>query len=326
MRRGRRDKSPGGPDAAGAKRNEEASGGEAPPSSQVSSGTGRRFRSSPFWTWTCFTAVDRHVLRERLKRDGFALVEDALDPDAVERLTGAVERVRCAESRNGDALHRLAFLGLDDAFLDLVDHPAVLPLVLDVLGWNVYVYHCHLDVHPPLPARAEPQWRWHQDGGRQNVELESPRPRLSLKVAWFLTDVPTAAHGALRVVPRSHTRDTLPCEREPVHAVPLLVRAGTAVVLDRRLWHARGDNRSDTTRRVLFYAYTHRWIRPRDDLGIDEERLAALDPVRRQLVGWGTGAIGHWIPTDEDVPLRDAIEHRPCASTSSATWRASPGS
>src|ERR671936_1422113 len=35
MRRGRRDKSPGGPDAAGAKRSEEASGGEAPPSKRL---------------------------------------------------------------------------------------------------------------------------------------------------------------------------------------------------------------------------------------------------------------------------------------------------
>ena len=138
-------------------------------------------------------------------------------------------------------------------------------------------------------------------------------------------DLLTADHGALRLVPGSHTRDTLPRDCEPPDATPLLVRAGTAVVLDRRLWHARGDNRSDTTRRVLFYAYTHRWIRPRDELGIDGERVA-LDPVHRQLLGWGTSAIGDWIPTDEDVPLRDAIEHRPCASTSSATWRASPGS
>jgi ectoine hydroxylase len=291
-----------------------------------SSGAGRRLRSRPFWTWTFLSAVDPHVLREQLERDGYAVVEGALEPAAVERLTAAVERVRRAESPNGDALHRLAFLGLDETFLDLVDHPAVLPLVLDVLGWNVYVYHCHLDVHPPLPADAKPQWRWHQDGGRQNVELSSPRPRLSLEVAWFLTDVPTAEHGALRLVPGSHTYDVLPSDREPADAVPLLVGAGTAVVLDRRLWHTRGVNRSDATRRVLFYAYTHRWIRPRDDLGIEEERLAALDPVRRQLLGWGTSAIGHWIPTTEDVPLRDAIEHRPCASTSSATWRASPGS
>jgi hypothetical protein len=43
---------------------------------------------------------------------------------------------------------------------------------------------------------------------------------------------------------------------------------------------------------------------PRDDLGLSAEQLAGLDPVRRQLLGAGTSAIGYWIPTEEDVPLR----------------------
>ena len=90
----------------------------------------------------------------------------------------------------------------------------------------------------------------------------------------------------------------------PPSAEPLLVRAGTVVIFDRRLWHARGDNVSRRTRKVLYYAYTHRWIRPRDQLlGVDDELLARQDPVRRQLLGAGTGPSGYWIPTDDDVPL-----------------------
>jgi ectoine hydroxylase-related dioxygenase (phytanoyl-CoA dioxygenase family) len=125
-------------------------------------------------------------------------------------------------------------------------------------------------------------------------------------VAWFLTDTPTPAHGALRIVPGSHRRDTLPRDRAPADAVPLLVPAGSAVLFDRRLWHARGDNVSDTTRKALFYAYAYRWIRPRDDLGLAPGALDGLSPVRRQLLGAGTSVLGHWLPTDEDVPLRDA--------------------
>lgn len=243
-------------------------------------------------------------MREDFERDGFVVVPDALAPAAVRRLEAAVDRI-WKETGAGTPLHLLAFAGLDDAFLELVDHSACLPLVADVLGWNIYVYHCHLDVHPPEEP-AEPHWRWHQDGGRQNVELESPRPRLSVKVAWFLTDVPTAEHGALRVVPGSHLRDSLSRESEPPDAVPLLVSAGTAVIFDRRLWHARGDNRSDRTRKALFYGYTHRWIRPRDDLGVEPGRVADLTPLRRQLVGFGNGrgSDSFWFPADDDVPLR----------------------
>ena len=43
----------------------------------------------------------------------------------------------------------------------------------------------------------------------------------------------------------------------------------------------------------------------RDETGIAPETLAALDPVRRQLAGAGTGAFGHWFPTAEDAPLRE---------------------
>ncbi|MCI0633093.1 MAG: phytanoyl-CoA dioxygenase family protein, partial [Actinobacteria bacterium] len=134
----------------------------------------------------------------------------------------------------------------------------------------------------------------------------------SCTVAWFLTDVTAEDRAPLWVIPGSHVHDRLerPGDGSPAPpgATPLLVRAGTAVVLDRRLWHARGDNSSHVTRKVLFYAYTHRWIRPRDDLELSPSYLAGLSATRRQLLGEGTSAIGHWIPTDEDVPLRAAFE------------------
>jgi ectoine hydroxylase len=249
-------------------------------------------------------------VRDAFERDGFVVVPGAIEPARRRLLESAVDRVWEKESSSRRALHRLSFVGLDDAFLELVDHPVCLALVADALGWNIYLYHCHLDIHPPEPA-LEPHWRWHQDGGRQNVELESPRPRLSVKVAYFLTGVPTPEHGALRVVPGSHLRDSLPRDREPADAMPVLVEAGSAVIFDRRLWHARGDNRSERTRKALFYGYTHRWIRPRDELEIEPERAAILTPLRKQLLGFGNGKgpDSYWFPADDDVPLR-ALRNR----------------
>jgi ectoine hydroxylase len=82
----------------------------------------------------------------------------------------------------------------------------------------------------------------------------------------------------------------------------------TAVVFDRRPWHARGDNTSAATRRVLFLARTYRWIRLRDDPTLDAAVLARLTPVRRQLAGGSTGVLGHWFPTCDDAPLRAHVE------------------
>jgi ectoine hydroxylase-related dioxygenase (phytanoyl-CoA dioxygenase family) len=91
-----------------------------------------------------------------------------------------------------------------------------------------------------------------------------------------------------------------------------LVAAGTAVVFDGRLWHARTDNQSNQTRRALFYAYTYHWIRPRDELAFDSARLASMSPIRRQLLDATSSVIGHWIPGDNDAPLAQAWKPSAC--------------
>jgi ectoine hydroxylase len=52
-----------------------------------------------------------------------------------------------------------------------------------------------------MPFRFE----WHQDGGRQNREIETtPRSRLSVKLAYWLADVSEPGRGNLKVVRGSH--------------------------------------------------------------------------------------------------------------------------
>jgi hypothetical protein len=245
-----------------------------------------------------------------LRTDGFTLIRGALKPASVERLTDALDRVhRDERSDPREPMHLLGGIGRDDAFLELLDHPAVFPLVWRELGWNIHVYHCHLDVTPPCAAPHDPAvWGWHQDGGRQNVELETdPRARLSLKVAYWLSDVSEPGRGNILVIPGSHTRNTLPRQEPPRGAMPVLASPGDAMVFDRRLWHSRSDNLSAHTRRAIFLAYTYRWIRPRDDLGIDpsESRFQQLSPVRRQLLGEGSEPRSYWgLGRDQPVPLQ----------------------
>ena len=253
--------------------------------------------------------------RDAFDRDGYLVLPDVLESDPVARLTEAVDRVWAAHRREpagpGAApLHLLAFVGEDRAFLELLDHPVTLPMVVDVLGWNVFMHHCHLDVHPPEPLEDDGVWRWHQDGGPQNLDLETdPRPRMSVKLAYFLSDCSEPGRGNFRVIPGSHLRNTLPRPGEggtpdPPGAEPVLARAGDAVLFDRRLWHMRCRNRSAITRKALFYSYTYRWVRARDDLEVRGDLRGLLTPVRAQLLGAGSSAIGHWMPADEDVPLR----------------------
>ena len=279
-------------------------------------------------------AIDR--LRKELDRDGYVVIEDALSAGEVERLEAAVDEVYSKErGEDGGSLHLIAFCGRDAAFLELLDHPATLPLVVDVLGPNVFMYHCHLDVHPPESVDGLP-WMWHQDGGVVNRDLEgSPRPRLSLKVAFFLTDVSEPGRGNLVLLPGSHRSDAI--ERPPDDdnalpgARPVLARPGDAVVFDRRVWHMRSPNSSTLTRKALFYAYTFRWVRARDELSVQADLLHLVTPVRGQLLGVGGSPIDFWMPDRVDLPVRDAMLDRlrlaapPSGSASSgATARAAP--
>ena len=112
------------------------------------------------------------------------------------------------------------------------------------------------------------------------ISRRSPRPRLSVKVAYFLTDVSEPGRGNFVVVPGSHLAHAI--ERPPDDddelsgSVPVLARAGDAVLFDRRLWHMRSRNVSRVTRKALFYAYTFRWVRARDELDVRADLLSHL--------------------------------------------------
>ena len=88
------------------------------------------------------------------------------------------------------------------------------------------------------------------------------------------------------------------------------MKAGMAVLFDRRMWHQREFNTSDRTRRVLFFGYSYRWLRGLDYNNLPEEILAKCDLIRRQLLGDGVDVKGWWQPTDEDVPLKGWLEAR----------------
>jgi ectoine hydroxylase len=253
---------------------------------------------------------------DALEQRGFVMIPDALDPATLARAETAVDRIHAEESAAGRAgpdgsVHALEVLDRDPVLAELLVTPAVLPLVCSALGWNIHLYHSHVDVHPPLEAPPEPVWLWHQDGGRQNLEIESRpvRPRLSIKAGFFLSDASRPGRGNMLVIPGSHRRNSLPRPdrpalgfAQPEGAVEVRAAPGTACVFDRRIWHGRSPNVSGITRKVVFLGFTYRWIRPRHDHRPDAH--PGLDPVQRQLLGASASRLGYWIPDEDDVPLR----------------------
>ena len=274
----------------------------------------------------CLEHILSDAERGFFNTQGYLVVENALDPEMCERLIGVMDRVDArerTEALTGRLLSVTDVMGEDDALVDLVDWRATLPKVWGILGWNIYLYHSHLDVTPNESARRQ-DWRvaWHQDSMRVNDEIESdPRPRLSLKVGFYLTDVSKPGHGNTLIVPGSHLQNKIDCPQDgqsnPPGAEPLCVPAGSAVLVDRRIWHSRSANESELTRKVVWLGYSYRWLRAKDEMTV-AHLYPQLDPIGRQLLGDGVCANGTYDPTPEDVPLRTWLEehHPPSAGPS----------
>lgn len=261
--------------------------------------------------------------REEFDENGYLVLPGVLSPDEVGHYSAALDRAYARHDRAADgSLHLLSAVTSEPELAGLIDHPATFPLVWSVLGWNIHIYHSHLDVHPPLNAPKPTWWHWHQDGGRQNRELETdPRPRLSVKLAYWLSDVSETGRGNLTLIPGSHRANWLPGPPRRDVAWPLpdgarqvTVNAGDVVFFDRRIWHARSDNLSAVTRKCVFLGYTYRWIAIRDEIAslADQPWWQELDPVRRQLLGGvGHGDGDHaWGHDPETTPLYVALRER----------------
>ena len=274
----------------------------------------------------------RHSLtddeREQFNEKGYLIVENALDEDRTAHLSALLDRLRAA-GRLGEAglnlgvrarLHRPDFLSIDQAFIDLLDHPATFPKVWAILGWNIYCYHTHLGISDPIDEPYdpnEPTYVWHQDsipGGRDFPELEVPA-RLSLKIGFIISDASEPGRGNFWVIPGSHRRKEieLPVDGkgQPKGAIPICVPAGTAVFFDRRIWHAASPNYWTEPRKLLAYGYGYRWVRNKDEMTIPPDVMERSSPIRRQLLGHATSANSRY-GQPEDTPLLSWLrEHQP---------------
>src|SRR5437764_13186752 len=95
---------------------------------------------------------------QRLSFDerGFILIDNFFSQIEFDRLLAAIDDVAARVQRDrqlgsNDPFALRNALAHHDAFLDLIDHPRMLPLVIDAIGWNIQIRTTHLDYRPPYP-------------------------------------------------------------------------------------------------------------------------------------------------------------------------------
>ena len=275
--------------------------------------------------------------RRQFDEDGFFLVEDALSPNEIETLLGVTDELYERYRRERDLGPHEAFqmrniVARDSCFLDLMEHPTMLPLVVDVMGFNIQLRTSHLDVRPPQEPEVAAQelgakdgfFPWHSDQPDYGwPSVDGVIPYMEMKIGYYLTDLTEHNSGAICVVRGSHRVSpwiTSNGEQiaDPDRVFEVNVCPGTALVWRTALYHCLTPNRSPNARRCLYYGYHHRWIRPSDFHHQSPELLANRTPIQLQLLGeLGTGKTNYagddaevaplsryWRPQDEDIPLK----------------------
>ncbi len=230
--------------------------------------------------------------REFFDQNGYMVVRKALDADMLERVTAACDGV--VEKNYKDLGSRRAsllnVLPEDDVFLTLLTWEKTVPLVVQLLSFDLRLAKSHLIYNFPDPPNAKPPTNWHRDFTESPFDLGPHRyPRLLIKIAYQLTDT-TSLSGNTILVPGSNNynrRLEIPeGQNDPDGAVELELQAGDAFLFESRTFHRIGLNRSEVPRKCLMMGYSYGWISPLDyDVQPDWLLEKVTDPIARQLIG-----------------------------------------
>jgi ectoine hydroxylase-related dioxygenase (phytanoyl-CoA dioxygenase family) len=238
---------------------------------------------------------DAHI--ERVKREGFTIVENAFDASLADALNSALERLEreldVKPAMNGFEGHKTVriynLLAYGDPFTRVPVDESVLPIVEGVLDPGCLISSLSSIAIDPGET-AQPI---HSDD--QVIPLDKPHRSIVCNSMWALTDF-TDANGATRLVPGSHKKPS-PEYGGKYETVPAEMKKGSALIWDGSLWHGGGANRTDKRRTGIAMNYCAGFIRQQENqqLGLSPELVKSFPPRLQELVGYGVyqGLIGH---------------------------------
>jgi len=196
------------------------------------------------------TADDRRDLDER----GYVVLPagQAVPSGVLQRLETLFER--CGENSG----HHFR----EEPFARVVEIPAAESRVFDLLTQDAQALEC---VRHRLDADFELSSLRGRSMNPFALALDTPGPSPSpwaCRVLWLLDDFQREGAAALRVVPGSHrapaSSGTAGADFDESAAVGVSAAAGSAIVLDGRLWTARGSNPGNRHLRMLCCDYEPR--------------------------------------------------------------------
>ena len=217
----------------------------------------------------------------QIEVEGYLLIPDLLSEEQIARLK---EQVSTLETGGMDYSEHQRTAGdvmfLGGEITELAAHPVIIPFLRSLLGEDII---CTSGAY----ARSEPGHPGmvlHTDSGGDGAPSEAVR------VLYYLTDL-TPETSPFRVLPRSnlsmHSGGN-PFKRYLEHPDEVMVtaKAGSAVLINIKVFHGNYPKNSDQVREMIAYMYRPGWCGPGKHMEPwDPDKLADLPPHVRELFG-----------------------------------------
>jgi len=248
---------------------------------------------------------DLHQALRDVQAFGVSRIEGVLEPATLARVRDALYRAAASDRERGWNTRFIAdnpedktnqrvwgLLSRDPVFSDLAEHPTALHFVRAVLGWPAMLSNISANITGPgggeMVLHADQGFAPQPWGGIQG-----------LNVAWAIDDF-TDQNGATRIVPGSHRQNRTPTPDDGAHTVALEAPAGSVIVMEGRVWHRTGFNRTENQNRAgIFAFYTLPIYLPQENwfLSLNPAIRHYASDTMLQLLGFKAARFGRFYGT-----------------------------
>ena len=259
-----------------------------------------------------WTGLTRARQFRSLELEGFVVIPDLLSKELVEEIRQETSRLPTTAVDYSEHQRYFPDVQWTDSphATSVVALPATVELLEELLGDELICTSCTYAEsrpgHPGISIHTDAQPYGNKSSG---VLTSSP---CLVRVLYYLDDL-TPECSPFKVIPRSHVSlhsDANPYNRYLSHGDELMVtcRAGSAVIINQKVFHGNFPNYSDRIRRMLAIAYRPAWAGPIDEVPErDPERVAGLPAaVRKYFRSLNTRKIRFDFPNRPDNMARNA--------------------
>jgi len=189
-----------------------------------------------------------------------------------------------------------AILDADPVFIELVDLPALFPLLRAVVGEDIALTETAARLFYPGPTFTSP---FHSDVADVAGIDPSHAPTFLAKAHFYLEDL-SSEQGCLAFIPGSqhfpqhHVNPHRTTLAESCAVTRVIPHAGDVVLFNTHVLHMAEANRTDRVRKSIIYTYGHFWMKASPSAMPADLAQFGADRQRQQLFGVPLPGVGHF--------------------------------